>query len=156
MENTSNIITQELSLVQEKNVSEYLKGKAAVFQKSMRKVILLMTCLSVMCLATLIAVLDSPMRLVIIVAYAALFGSAILSGIYIERSRAKRIQNEKISKVCEGEGIVVSQRPLAVKYRDTDGVLKVAKSMKQNDTEKRKIGERVRIVLEDGKLVSCR
>lgn len=156
MGHTLNIITQEITPVQDRNVQEYLKEKAEDCQKAVRKMILLLICLSVMCLSALVEVLDSPMWLVLIVAYVALFGSAILAGIYVERSRPKRIRNQKILRVCEGEAIVVSQSPLTVRYRDSDGVLKVAKSTKENDAGKRGLGEKVKITLEDGKLVRCR
>lgn len=161
----SSITIQELASVREKNVPEYLEEKAAVFRKFMWKVVFLLTALPVMCLPVLLEVLDSPMllevldfpiRLVIVFAYVAFFGSAILTGAYIKRSRTKRIRNKKISRVCEGEGIVLSQRPLAVKYRDTDGMLKVAEYIKENEEEKCGIGEKIYITLEDGKLASCR
>ena len=57
---------------------------------------------------------------------------------------------------ARGEGIVISQKPLEVKYRDKDGVLKIAGNIQQNDAGKMELGKRVTITLEDGKLAKCR
>lgn len=156
MQNISNITSQEIGRVQEINVQKYLEEKAVVFQKTVRKMLMLLTVISVVTLSALVVVLNPPMRWVITGFYGMLYATALMAGVYVEKSRKKRIRNQKLSNVCEGEGIVVSQKPLEVKYRDIDGVLKIAESMQQNNTGKMELGKSVTITLEDGKLAKCR
>ncbi len=156
MENISNITSQEIGRVQEINVQKYLEEKAEAFQKTVRKMLVLLTVISVAGLSALAVALDSPMRWVITGFYGMLYVTALMAGIYVEKSREKRIRNQKLSNVCKGEGIVISQKPLEVKYRDKDGVLKIAGNIQQNDAGKMELGKRVTITLEDGKLAKCR
>lgn len=156
MENISNITSQEIDQVREIDVQKYLEEKAAALQRTVRKMLMLLTVMSVAGLSALAVALDSPMRWVITGFYGMLYVTALMAGIYVEKSREKRIRNQKLSNVCKGEGIVISQKPLEVKYRDKDGVLKIAGNIQQNDAGKMELGKGVTITLEDGKLAKCR